>query len=684
MEKLSLRLTVWSKHLNFSLVTKLGWRLVKRWSFLIVPLIVSACVTQEERSDFEFSSLREPKQAVVDPLYDVAGSSFESTTVNVGPLSSYKPGVADFSGLQTNQPLPDAQFKGSYNNMAVSTFINEVFGDQLGLSFAIEPEVQALSDLVSLRLVNEVSAAELLAVGLETLASYGVTMTIQSSLYSFSMSDNATASGTPLVVTGQALPEVPASHRPLFLWVQIDVVSSNALSGWLGNAMRGQELQISTVPQSNALLLQGKPDIIEEALSIVELLDQPAMRGKFSSIVEPAYGDSELIAKDLMEILRSEGYDASMRPPGGGVLLLPLVSANRLVVIASAQEVLDHVVDWVKLLDQKSTTSIESGLFIYQARNTDAEYLVDLLVELEAIDSEGGLDDQEAVRGPGTRFIADVNRNAIIFKGSGQDWIELLPSIKEMDQPTPSVLVEVILAEVTLNDQDELGLEFLARSGDVTFSTMGGIGLGGSGMTATLNRAGETRAVINAFYKSDRANIKSRPRLMVKSGQQASIDVGNEIPVVTSTSQSTDVPGSPVIQTVTYRNTGVLLQIEPVVHSSGYVDIRISQELSEAQQTSTSSINSPTIFNRKLETTVTLRDGGSVLLGGLISETSSTSKNGVKGLGRLPGIGRLFRKDAKVTDKTELIMMVIPYIIENPDEAMKISDRALESLELTR
>jgi len=448
--------------------------------------------------------------------------------------------------------------------------------------------------------------------------------------------------------------------------------------------MRGQELQISTVPQSNALLLQGKPDIIEEALSIVELLDQPAMRGKFSSIVEPAYGDSELIAKDLMEILRSEGYDASMRPPGGGVLLLPLVSANRLVVIASAQEVLDHVVDWVKLLDQKSTTSIESGLFIYQARNTDAEYLVDLLVELEAIDSEGGLDDQEAVRGPGTRFIADVNRNAIIFKGSGQDWIELLPSIKEMDQPTPSVLVEVILAEVTLNDQDELGLEFLARSGDVTFSTMGGIGLGGSGMTATLNRAGETRAVINAFYKSDRANIKSRPRLMVKSGQQASIDVGNEIPVVTSTSQSTDVPGSPVIQTVTYRNTGVLLQIEPVVHSSGYVDIRISQELSEAQQTSTSSINSPTIFNRKLETTVTLRDGGSVLLGGLISETSSTSKNGVKGLGRLPGIGRLFRKDAKVTDKTELIMMVIPYIIENPDEAMKISDRALESLELTR
>ena len=98
----------------------------------------------------------------------------------------------------------------------------------------------------------------------------------------------------------------------------------------------------------------------------------------------------------------------------------------------------------------------------------------------------------------------------------------------------------------------------------------------------------------NAFYQSDRANIRSRPRLMVKSGQQARIDVGNEIPFITSTSQSTENPDAPVIQTVSYRKTGVIMQIEPVVHSSGYVDIRITQELSEAQQTSTSAIDSPT------------------------------------------------------------------------------------------
>ncbi|MBO7004630.1 MAG: general secretion pathway protein GspD, partial [Pseudomonadales bacterium] len=108
------------------------------------------------------------------------------------------------------------------------------------------------------------------------------------------------------------------------------------------------------------------------------------------------------------------------------------------------------------------------------------------------------------------------------------------------------------------------------------------------------------------------------------------------------------------------------------------------QELSEAQQTSTSTIDSPTIFNRSIETTVTLRDGGSVLLGGLIAESSADSNNGIKGLGRIPGVGKLFRADSSSSDRTELVMMVIPYVIENPDEAIGISDKALEFLQLTR
>ena len=126
------------------------------------------------------------------------------------------------------------------------------------------------------------------------------------------------------------------------------------------------------------------------------------------------------------------------------------------------------------------------------------------------------------------------------------------------------------------------------------------------------------------------------------------------------------------------------MKITPIVYSSGYVEIEINQELSEAQTTKSSSIQSPTIFNRRLATTVTLKDGGSVLLGGLISETQSKGNSGVPGFGAIPLLGRIFRGDVSSTDRTELVMMIVPYIIENPEEATQISEQALKFYEMSR
>lgn len=650
---------------------------MNRFCLLLVLVGLVGCQSHQP-SPLSVEPIREKKRLQTAEVVS-SESSVSSPNTVLGPGNQYRPRVAESGELSDLGPLPKKSFQASYNNIPIPAFINEVFGEQLERSFTLEPPVQALTELVTLRLVEDVSSKELLKVVQETLASFGVSIENRSGVLNFAISQNASATDTPIVISGDALPEVPPSHRPVFMYVPIKIVSSNTLRGWLGSALRGQTLAIQNVADSNGLLLQGKRTVVDQALAIIQVLDQPSMRGKYSALYEPTYTQAGALAGDLVNILLSEGYQASERPPNGGVLVLPLGSMNKIAFIAGDKGVLDHVIEWAELLDEQNTAGIDSGIFSHQLRNTDVTYVVDLLNSLPSdLNASGG-------EGNGaTQFIADKNRNAILYSGNGRDWVRLLETIKEMDQLVPSVLIEVILAEVTLNDLDETGIEFLARSGDVTFSTLGGLGLGGNGLTATLNRAGETRAVLNAFYENDRANIRSRPRLMVKSGQQASIDIGNEIPFITSTSQSVENPDSPVIQTVQYRKTGVILQIEPIVHSSGFVDVRVSQELSEAQQNSTSSIDSPAIFNRSLETTVTLRDGGSVLLGGLISESNSDSVSGIKGLGTIPGFGRLFRKDSNSTDRTELVMMVIPYIIENPDEATEITDRVLEVLELSR
>ena len=179
--------------------------------------------------------------------------------------------------------------------------------------------------------------------------------------------------------------------------------------------------------------------------------------------------------------------------------------------------------------------------------------------------------------------------------------------------------------------------------------------------------------------------IRSRPRLLVKSGETASIEVGNEIPVVTQTSEQVQDSDSPnLLRTqVTYRKTGVQLEIKPIVQANGLVDLRISQKLSEARVgAQTSQEGSPTILNRQLSTSLTLRDGGSFLMGGLISGSQNAGETGVPFLGRLPGIGRLFRTDRVEEDRTELVVMVTPYVIADHEESRELMRRIREQLEL--
>ena len=276
------------------------------------------------------------------------------------------------------------------------------------------------------------------------------------------------------------------------------------------------------------------------------------------------------------------------------------------------------------------------------------------------------------------RYAVDEQLNTILYSGSGKDWLQTLPIIQSLDKPAPSVMVEVILAEVQLNDSEQTGVEWLANSTadrfGLNYGTLGGLGAGSSGFRLTLDNAGQTRALLNFFYKNEKANIRSRPRLMVKSGDEASIDVGNEIPIITTNSQSVENPNAPIIQNVSYRKTGIILDIKPTVHAAGFVEIELSQELSEATATSSSNIDSPTILNRAIRTTVTLRDGGSVLIGGLISSTLGEGEQGIPVLGRIPGVKKLFSSGTNDQSRTELMIMIIPYILSSPSEAEALTD----------
>ena len=138
-----------------------------------------------------------------------------------------------------------------------------------------------------------------------------------------------------------------------------------------------------------------------------------------------------------------------------------------------------------------------------------------------------------------------------------------------------------------------------------------------------------------------------------------------------------------MLQEVTYRKTGVQLEIKPLVQANGLVDLQISQQLSEALLgAATNLTGSPTILNRQISTSLTLKDGSSFLMGGLISGNQSSGVNGVPLLSNLPVLGRLFRADSLQEDRTELLLMVTPYVVADHEEGWELTRQVQEQLRL--
>ena len=287
--------------------------------------------------------------------------------------------------------------------------------------------------------------------------------------------------------------------------------------------------------------------------------------------------------------------------------------------------------------------------------------------------------------------MVDTIRNAILYQGDAESWARLLPILKEMDQPSKQTLIEVTIAEVTLSDQEQLGIEWLIKDlnlGGMTGTLASKLGVAtSSGLTYTFDSAGQTRAVLNAFAGNSQVNILSSPRVMVKSGESASINVGTEVPIVTS--QSTDpttvrAGTTGVLQQIQYRRTGVILHVKPTVHAGNRIDLEVNQEVSSAESNSTSNISSPVILNRSVETKLSLSDGGSVLLGGLISNSTTQGNSGVPILKDLPLIGSIFRSDKQTRNRTELIIVIVPYVINTDQDAQSMTESFRQRLSLDK
>lgn len=621
-----------------------------------------------------------------------ADSESEAPTVTRAPGVPGGPAFAEGTPDDLGQDLTGDPIAVAFNNAPLPSFIDELFNRRLGLSFLIAPNLRDNTTLVTLRIAEPMAPADLFATARRILEEhYGVRIRADDDgVLTFEATDEITASGIPLLISGRASAEVPATHRTVFQIVHLKVVAPNRIAGMLDRLLSGVELDIMERPTLGAVMLKGNLTTIDRALAIIEVLDQPLLGGRHGIVIEPVFLNVTQMAKDLSEVLKSQGYNTSIghNDLAGAIVLLPLTSANKLVVFAADPAILPRVEEWAAVVDAEREAAVEDGWFYYQFKNTLAEDLTETLNQVLSIESaaEAASVIEEGQRprrrNRGEQLVFEKSRNAVLYRGNGQDWARIRMLIERLDKPVPQVLIEVLLAEVTLTDKEESGIEYLASFGVNGRSV--DAQLKSASVSFTLDGAGATRAFLRLAYEDSRVALRSLPRLIVKSGESGNIFAGSQVPVISQRAEGVQVEGSTsIVQQIQYRDTGVTLNITPIVQANGLVDLTINQNFSETRAASAATLT-PTILTRDLSTSMTLRDGQSVLMGGLISESQSQGSSGVPGLGRVPVLGRLFRADSFQNDRTELVVMVIPYVIADHRQGRDLTEQIKLQLELHR
>ncbi len=498
-------------------------------------LLLTSCATLQV--DPLPDPIRPPRTLAAEATEGAAATApqEEGTTITETPGVVIQRTVAEGIADRLGEDLVGPPIAVSFHDVPLVTFINEVFAERLGMSFTLSAGLAEKTDLVTLRLTEPVPPNQLFATARRVLGDHGVNLREAEGVLTFAADQEIGAGDIPLLISGRALPEVPPTHRTAFQLVPMRVGRASDVANFLSQAFTGQDLDIRPDIPTNTLLLRGTVEMLGRAAEMIEVLDQPLLRGRHGVIIDPSFLAAADMAEDLAAVLRAEGHSVGTGGElGTAVILLPLRGVNKLVAFAADTATLAHVREWVRTLDAQKEATVENAVFTYEVRNTQAASMQETL---DAILMDGGTSAFQGVQGAATetattaeddylgtgRIVVDQNRNMLLFRGSGKEWAELRAVIEQLDKPVPSVLIELLIAEITLSDEEESGVEFLFRNGiggdNIRGGTLGALGLQSKGLSMTLDSAGTTRAVLNLFYEDSRVAIRSSARLMVKSGE---------------------------------------------------------------------------------------------------------------------------------------------------------------------
>jgi len=463
---------------------------------------------------------------------------------------------------------------------------------------------------------------------------------------------------------------------------------------------------IVSYPPTGMLIITDVLSNIKRLLRIVDAIDVEGI-GEEISIVPLEHAMATVMAKSLGTLFQKKKVRVKKGAPlVSDIKIVPDERTNCLIILASEYDTM-KIKQLVKMLDRETPPG-EGDVHVYYLENANAEELGNVLMAIPSKQEKGVKKGKAPVVSKEVQIVADKATNSLVIMANKDDYLVLEDIIKKLDIVRKMVYIEALLMEVDARKAFDLGMQWFigdekigTRDGkniaafagstpsqnlfpsiDPVTSTgvlPAGLSLGVLGQAITI--AGidfpNIGAVVKAFQGDSDVNIIQTPQLMTLDNEEAEIQIVKNLPYLTrqdTTAANIDYSN------YEYKDVGVTLNIVPQINQERFVRLKISQETAQVVEAE-SVIGLPTTLKRVAKTTVTVKDGHTVVIGGLIDQALNESNSSVPCLGDIPGLGWLFRATSRAEDKTNLFIFVTPHIIENPDEAKKVYQEKRDYIE---
>lgn len=700
-----------------------------RWAlFLCATLMASACTSSG--GYLEDTARPDPLDKVRNADLSARSSRGGGFLSGLGSRSSRnQPGQVYYGAdtqLTTSERrsldrLRGEQLEVNLDNADISAAARSVLGEVLGISYTLD---ERATGRVSIVTSGPTPAEDILRMFENSLRASGIVMVREGDRLRIMPATEALGVAeldqNVHISPGYGVTVLPLRH-----------VSANTVLPLLENFVARTGM-VREDPGRNALIFQGTAQERAAAIDAAKSFDQDWLKDQSVGIFPVQNSSASAMMPELSRVL-----DLGQGGRGNNTLRVqPVERTNSLLVVAKSRVLLQRAATWIARLDR--VDAMASNLRVYQVQHVDARRLASMVNAIfadqgssqsdpeaqfppdavSAPQQASGVSDPDAAGGSnlaqrmggngnsfgtqepaaeggairggnnvasattqsadGVRITANPDNNTLLIFARPDRHRMIEQAIAALDRPSAQVAIEATIAEVVLTNELTYGVQYFLKGKSASVglfqsATNAAIGHVLPGFNLLIGPETDPRVVLDALRDVTEVKVLSSPSVVVMDNKPATLQVGDEIPIVTRTAQSVTDPDAPVVNNVEFRETGVILNVLPRITASGTINLKIEQEISAVL--GGSDTLTPTISQRKVDSTVSVASGQTVLLGGLISDKQEKGRNGIPILGDIPVIGDAFRRSKNGARRTELIVMIRAQVIRDTYDAQAVAEQ---------